>query len=428
MRPGSLGLNWQAASVKQAASKRHRCKVILLRVYHTRAKASYNSLMNDLRRKETRRDWMERMLSLGAIAPIFPFQAALASSTSGSSTPTKWSMPGLFRGRVVEVEHSGSIVEGAFQRAAVRDMLRRGMQELTGAPDWVAAWRMFFQPGEVVGLKLNPVSRPYVISSPETVQEIIVCLEAAGIKKKDIVVYDRYKAEFYEAGFDKWLPEGVRVAWAADYYDNTQQKIQGYDLNHYMDMQLTLPGFDFTNDTARRSYASEFITKQVDKLVNLCLLKHHQSAGLTIALKNLSHGLVNNVNRSHSSPELNSCGQFIPTSVSIPVIRNKSVLHICDAIKSLYHGGPVLNPKRVKYVWEHQRMFFATDPVALDRIGWEHLDAKRVAMKMEPLAVARRDADSNFVRMQPEHVDISGALGLGEANRKKIDLRTIKLA
>ncbi len=384
--------------------------------------------MNDLRRKETRRDWMERMLSLGAIAPIFPFQAALASSTSGSSTPTKWSMPGLFRGRVVEVEHSGSIVEGAFQRAAVRDMLRRGMQELTGAPDWVAAWRMFFQPGEVVGLKLNPVSRPYVISSPETVQEIIVCLEAAGIKKKDIVVYDRYKAEFYEAGFDKWLPEGVRVAWAADYYDNTQQKIQGYDLNHYMDMQLTLPGFDFTNDTARRSYASEFITKQVDKLVNLCLLKHHQSAGLTIALKNLSHGLVNNVNRSHSSPELNSCGQFIPTSVSIPVIRNKSVLHICDAIKSLYHGGPVLNPKRVKYVWEHQRMFFATDPVALDRIGWEHLDAKRVAMKMEPLAVARRDADSNFVRMQPEHVDISGALGLGEANRKKIDLRTIKLA
>lgn len=384
--------------------------------------------MSQSRRNETRRDWMERMLSLGVLAPIFPYQAALASSTYGDSTKTKWSMPGLFRGRVVEVEHSGSIIQGAFQREAVRQMLRSGMQELTGAPDWVQAWRMFFQPGEVVGLKLNPVSRPYVISSPETVQEIIACLEAAGIKKQDIVVYDRYKAEFYEAGFDKWLPEGVRVAWAADYYDNTQQKIAGYDPNHYMDMQLTLPGYDFSNDTARRSYAAEFITKKVDKLVNLCLLKHHQSAGLTIALKNLSHGLVNNVNRSHSSPELNSCGQFIPTSVSIPAIRNKSVLHICDAIKSLYHGGPGLNPKKVKYVWEHNRMFFATDPVALDRIGWEHLDAKRVAMKLDPLAIARRDADSNFVRMQPEHVDIAGALGLGEADRKKIDLRSIKLA
>ncbi len=380
------------------------------------------------RRPESRRAWMERMLSLGALAPIFPFAAAQAASTYGSSPRTKWSMPGLFRGRVVEVEHPQPIASNVFNREAVRAMLRRGMQELTGAPDWVSAWRLFFEPGEVVGIKLNPVSRPHVISSPETVQEIIVCLEAAGIKRKDIVAYDRYKDEFYQAGFDKWLPEGVRVAWAADYYDNTQQKIAGYDLNHYMDMQLTLPGFDFDNDTARRSYAAEFITKQVDKLVNLCLLKHHQSAGLTVALKNLSHGLVNNVNRSHSSPELNSCGQFIPTSVSIPVVRNKSVLHICDAVKALYHGGPVLNARKVKYVWEHNRMFFATDPVALDRIAWEHLDAKRVAMGMEPLAIARRDQDSNFVRMQPEHVDIAGALGLGEGNRKKIDLLQLKLA
>lgn len=377
--------------------------------------------------RETRREWMERMLSLGAIAPIFPTAAAFASSTQSAAPKTKWSIPGLFRGKVVEVEHPASIQAGVVNREVVRDMLRRGMQELTGAPDWVAAWRMFFQPGEVVGLKLNPVSRPYVISSPETVQEIVVCLEACGIKRKDIVAYDRYKQEFYEAGFDKWLPEGVRVAWAADYYDNTQQKIEGYDLEHYMDMQLTLPGFDFSNDTARRSYAANFITKQVDKLVNLCLLKHHQSAGLTVALKNLSHGLVNNVNRSHSSPELNSCGQFIPTSVSIPVIRNKTVLNICDATKALYHGGPGLNPKKVKYVWEHKRMYFSTDPVAMDRIAWDHLDEKRVAMGMEPLAIARRDADSGFVRMQPEHVDISGALGLGEGDRKKIDHRRIKL-
>jgi len=379
-------------------------------------------------RKESRRAWMERMLALGAIAPIFPYQAALASSTSSIAPKTKWSIPGLFPGRVVEVEHGGSILNGAFQREAVRDMLRRGMIELTGAPDWVSAWRMFVSPGEVIGLKLNPVSRPYVMSSPETVQEIIVCLEAAGIKRKDIIAYDRYKQEFYEAGFDKWLPEGVRVSWAADYYDNTQQKIDGYDPDHYMDMQLTLPGYDFTNDTARRSYASNFMTKQVDKLINLPLLKHHQSAGLTIALKNLSHGLVNNVNRSHSSPELNSCGQFIPTSVSIPVIRNKTVLNICDAVKALYHGGPGLNPKKAKYVWEHNRMFFSTDPVAMDRIGWDQIDAKRAAMGMDPLAIARRDADSGFVRMQPEHVDISGALGLGVADRNKIEHKKINLA
>ena len=104
-------------------------------------------------RKESRRTWMERMLALGAIAPIFPYQAALASSTSSATPRTKWSIPGLFPGRVVEVEHGGSIINGAFQREAVRDMLRRGMVELTGAPDWVSAWRMFVSPGEVIGLK-----------------------------------------------------------------------------------------------------------------------------------------------------------------------------------------------------------------------------------------------------------------------------------
>jgi uncharacterized protein (DUF362 family) len=376
------------------------------------------------RRAETRRDWLTRMLALGLVGPAL----AKASSTYGKSEPTRWSMPGLFPGRVARVEHDGSIVSGAYQQEPVRDMMRRGMQELTGAPDWVQAWRMFVEPGDVVGIKLNPVSRPYVISAPEVVREIVAGLEAAGVPRKNIVAYDRYKPEFYDAGFDKWLPEGVRIAWAADYQDRTQQRMEGYDPDHYMDMQLTLPGFDLSNERARRSYAARYITQDVNKMVNLCLLKHHQSAGITFALKNMSHGLVNNVNRSHSSAMLNACGTFIPTSVSIPVIRHKCILHIGDAIQALAHGGPVMNPSRAKYIWHHKTMFFSTDPVAMDRIGWDELDAQRVKMGMKPLAEAPMDEDSRFVRMQPEHVIIAGALGLGESDRKKIDLRSVKLA
>ena len=65
---------------------------------------------------------------------------------------------------------------------------------------------------------------------------------------------------------------------------------------------------------------------------------------MTLALKNLSHGLVNNVCRSHSSSTLNTCGQFIPAVVSMPVIRNKTVLHVLDGVKGLYHGGPGARP------------------------------------------------------------------------------------
>jgi hypothetical protein len=73
-----------------------------------------------------------------------------------------------------------------------------------------AAWRYFFEPGDVVGIKLNPVGRPFVMSSPEVVQAIVNGLRMAGVPAKNMVAYDRYKREFLEAGFDKWLPEGVR--------------------------------------------------------------------------------------------------------------------------------------------------------------------------------------------------------------------------
>ena len=37
-----------------------------------------------------------------------------------------------------------------YQREAVRQMLNRGMMELTGAPTPEEAWRFFFEPGDVV--------------------------------------------------------------------------------------------------------------------------------------------------------------------------------------------------------------------------------------------------------------------------------------
>jgi uncharacterized protein (DUF362 family) len=271
---------------------------------------------------------------------------------------------------------------------------------------------------------VNPVGMPHVISSPEVVREIIAGLRSAGLKPADIIVYDRYRAQFFKAGFDKWLPEGVRTSSAAEDYEDIQQRIEGYDADHYMDMALTLPGYDLNNLTARRSYAATFITKQVNKLINLPVMKDHQSAGITMALKNLSHGLVNNVARSHSTKTLNACGAFIPAVVSMPVIRNKAVLHILDGVKGLYHGGPSARPQ---FVWEHKSMYFATDPVALDHTCWKQLDEKRVAMGMRTIAEDRPDKFSTFLSRQPEHVEIAGALGLGEWDEKKIDVRRVKL-
>ncbi|HVT91906.1 MAG TPA: DUF362 domain-containing protein [Bryobacteraceae bacterium] len=334
-------------------------------------------------------------------------------------------MPGLYRGRVVAVHHPGSIVDGQFQREPIHQMFRKGMAELTGTDGGADAWRQFVEPGDVVGIKVNPVGQPHVISSAETVREIIAGLNSAGVKNQDIIVYDRYRLQFLHAGFDKWLPEGVRTSHAAEDYDGIQQSIEGYDPDHYLDMALTLPGYDASNLTARRSYVAKVVTQQINKLINLPVLKDHQSAGVTLALKNLSHGSVNNVSRSHGTTTANACGPFIPAVVSLPVIRNKAVLHILDGVKGLYHGGPGANPK---FVWEHQTIYFATDPVAVDRIGWKAIDEKRAAAGMASIADSKPDKFSTFLHRQPEHIELAGAMGLGEWDDKKIDLRRISLS
>src|SRR5205085_10480508 len=201
-------------------------------------------------------------------------------------------------------------------------------------------------------------------------------LKQAGISNREVIVYSRYRQEMVDGGIDKWLPQGVRMEFASPAYNDTQLDMEGYDPDHYMEMALIKPGENWSDPHFRRSYVSRTITRQVNKFINLPVLKHHQSAGVTVALKNMSHGMVNNVNRSHLTPTANACGMFIPSVVSLPVIREKAVLHILDGIKASWHGGPSGRPQ---YIWEHKTMYFATDPVALDKTGLAAIDAQRAA-------------------------------------------------
>jgi hypothetical protein len=138
---------------------------------------------------------------------------------------------------------------------------------------------------------------------------------------------------------------------------------------------------------------------------------------VTGALKNMSHGLVNNVNRSHSTPDTNVCNQFIPQVVSHPVIRKKCVLQIMDGIKGVYQGGPGTSVGHADWVWENNALMFATDPVAMDHVAWRSIDAKRKEKGLAPVgAVGRLGLDAQregFDIRQPQHIALAAHLGLG---------------
>src|SRR5438552_3648707 len=91
-----------------------------------------------------------------------PFGEAASPFTGKirEDTHPDYAMPGPFPGRVIEVHHPGSVKpDHTISAGAVKSMMDRGMRELTGADHPIESWRRFFEVGDVVGIKVNPVGR-----------------------------------------------------------------------------------------------------------------------------------------------------------------------------------------------------------------------------------------------------------------------------
>jgi hypothetical protein len=400
-----------------------------------------------------RRQFLATAAGIPALAGL-PFSMVSAQEPKAAAgkveAAEKWGIPGPYPGKVVEIRNRRMIRNDVKNREAIGASVSRGMQELTGATDGVEAWRSFFEPGDVVGIKMNPVGNPLANSSSELMLEVIAGLTAAGVKTKDMVVFERYRDEFIGAKMHEAVPDGIAWTGLGIAYNERQidikgddrntgdlDRVAGYDPDEFMVMQLVGAGLDPKDERTVRSHLGLLVTRRVNKLVLLSVLKDHGSAGVTGALKNMSHGLVNNVCRSHSTPDTNVCNQFIPQVVNHPIIRKKCVLQIMDGIKGVFQGGPAAsNPA---WVWENNALFFATDPVALDHVAWQYVDAKRKEKGLPPVAAAGRMGldplgREGFDIRQPQHIPLAANLGLGifelkspKGRRHSIQHKTVDL-
>ncbi len=368
-----------------------------------------------------------RQLLLGTTA------LALTRSLGAHADAKKaaFTLPGPYRGKVVEVFHPDAVAQGKVNADAVRSMVARGMCALTGAKEETAAWKRFFQPGDVVAVKGSGVGKPLSISQHETLQEVFRGLSLAGVRNEDIIMYERYEVELFGGGFDQIIPPGARFAFVAHSAEGTQTDVTNYDPETFVEFEKVMTGVDAMNPVTHRSHLNMVVSKQATKVINVAALKDHASAGITLALKNMSHGFVNNVCRTHIDAGSNWCGTFIPAIVALPAIREKVVLHIGDGLIGTYDGGPGNWNPHFK-TWEYRSLLFATDPVAMDRIGWDILDKKRAAEGLPKLAEtgikATNPGFEQFDHRQPEHVLLAGQAGLGEANIEKITHTRITLS
>jgi hypothetical protein len=393
-----------------------------------------------------RRDFLGAVASVAALPILGGFRHAMAGPVA--SLPGPLGVPGPFPGRVVEARNPSMIRDGKKDREAIKKSLDRGMKELVGSDDAVQAWRSFFEPGDVVGVKVVPNGYPLAHSSPELMLEVIEGLKAAGVKPADIFVYDRYRTEFMNARMHEAVPDGIKWGGLTPDDDGTQllidfpgfrgDPIAGYDRDEFVEMNLVNQGSDPKDDRNVRSHLGTLVTKRLNKIIMLPVLKDHGSAGVTGALKNMSHGSVNNVARSHSTPDSNACNTFIPEVVSHPILRKKCVLQIMDGIRGVFQKGPFgANPE---FAWEYNALFLATDPVAMDHVEWRIIDEKRKASGLPPVAGSGLSAldplgTEGFDVRQPQHIPLAANLGLGifdfkspKGRRFSIDHRVLTIA
>jgi hypothetical protein len=361
--------------------------------------------------------WLPKLVRAGET--VKPEKPATNIKDAIEHPRTSLSMPGKFPGRVVEVFDEGCVVDRKPVQEAADRMVKAGMLALTGEKTVKAAWHTFVTPKDRIGIKVNPVAGKELSTSLEVTRAIISQLLEAGIPRSQIVIWDRRLFELEETGFNSDNFPGIRI-------DGTEQKDKDgsfldpegklysekmIDKNWYYwaDVEGTYDAetMPYMVNGGKYSYFSKICTSDVDKIINVPILKN-AGASVTLCMKNLAYGAISNTGRLHKDLWSETTAQVC----AFPPLRDKVVLNIVDGMIGCYQGGPGAN---AQYITNFNLMLFGTDPVAVDRMGYEIIYKKRVAEGIQKEETIR---GREFMKMAAD-------LGLGVEDITKIEYMRI---
>lgn len=270
-----------------------------------------------------------------------------------------------------------------------RLVVDRAMIRLAEAKTPQDAWTKLLSPSkdDVIGIKISCIGGRNCSTSRTLVNEIIQSLKSIGVAEQNIIVWDRRNDELEKCGFT---------------INNTTSGVRCYatlPTTGFSEKAFTVSGTDLS--------FSKILSEQISILINVPILKDHGAAGMTAALKN-HYGSFNNPWKFHG----NYCSPYVAEINALPPIREKTRLILCDAFRPLCHGGPSDRPQ---YRWNYGGVLAATDPVALDAIGWRIIEEQRQAIGLRPLAAEGRE---------PKYIQDAAQLKLGVADPAQIAVLT----
>jgi hypothetical protein len=323
---------------------------------------------------------------------------------------TNSASPVIAKSRVVLVRDPSVMNSFTADATKVRAMVAAGIDTLTGEKDGSAAWRHFVNSNDVVGIKINTQAGPLQSTRRAVVEAIARGLRTAGVAATNIYVFDRDPIQMRAAGYLKTsttsqmqevsIIDGTGWEPIAYFQDNLAGKLIWGDL---------LFGRDLDPDLSKRSHLPKLVTETITRLINVPVLQNHDVCGLAGCLYNLSLGMVDNTRRfetvgQHGDP-------MIAEICNMPALREKLVLNVMDGLIAGYAGGLGFKPR---FSWNYGALYFSTDPVAIDSLCIDVLEAKGREARVPP------------IRPLATHITTATRLGLGQSNRTNIDFSEAK--
>lgn len=339
-----------------------------------------------------RRNFFKKILAIGSgfflAASRKISQGGILDSLTGNriNSPAKTkriSIPGLKSKIIIGQDANILGKDGRVRKDVAGGMLSQSIKALTGEKDAGAAWKVFFNKDDVVGIKLNCLAGKGLSPRKEIVDLIIEGLKLAGLEDEQIIVWDKTDTDLQKAGYTiNYYSRGIKYSGTNNDYEPEPEIIGSVG-----------------------SCFSRIISKKCTAIVNVPVLKDHDLAGVSIGMKNF-YGAIHNPNKYHDS----NCNPYVADLNSHPYIKNKLRLIICDAVTAQCHGGPAYNPQ---WVWNFNGIIMATDPVALDRVGAKIIEDKRKEKGLPSFKKAKRE---------PKYIETAADLRLGNCDIGKIEM------
>ncbi|MDR2463419.1 MAG: DUF362 domain-containing protein [Verrucomicrobiales bacterium] len=332
------------------------------------------------------------------------------------------------KSRVVVLENPAIINNFRVNDTLLADSFNRALLALANQAAVSDAWRQFVTPRDVVAIHITTTGGQVLSTHRALLDAVISGLQAAGVAKRNITVWDKFASDLQAAGYNAnafrcqavipgagFTPDQFyfseiagQLIWG-DHDFRGKTKPDDFLAPDTLEISATATKPAEPPQVSNRSYYTTLLTKRATKIINLPVMSSDERIGLAGCVSSLALASVDNTRRFLNSSS--TAAEAIAEIYASDIIKPKTVLHIMDGTLAQYAGGPYFIPN---YCAQPGLLYLSRDPVAIDTLALERIEAWRKTKAIDPVG---KDA---------AHLRQAAQLGIGANEKSQMEIINLR--